>query len=305
MILRNIIRIAMMTVIGLSSCNFNKTKTADQQADSIISNESVKQDLSVYRPTKAKSGSATVFTFAGSANDIKVISDEKAGAFFIETDGKKIPLKDEEKESFTCIEDCRMCNSKVWMIATRSLAGMTNSIMRNTSVFYYDTTQKAFKNVVYCGEAKFNENNVECQDLYIKNPDVECEADFDFASVTTTIGIDGMKKDASDKEIIRFITEMYDGELYNNNDFLEKYCTKALLKQLKAKNEYDDDGYAGWLFRSKVQDGPSDKHSIIKVTPIGNSWYKYSFYDMGNKCTNKVKVIVDGHDIKFDQIVAI
>lgn len=294
----------MMTVIGLSSCNSNKTKTADQQTDSIVSNESIKQDLTVYTPTKAKSGSATVFTFGSSANCMKVVSDEKAEVFFIETGDKKISLKDDKKEAFTCIEDCRMCNGKIWMIASRALTGMINSMMRGTSVLYYDTTKKAFKNVVYCNEAKFNESNVECQDLYIKNPDAEYEADFDFAPVTTSITIDGTKKDANDKDIIRFITEMYDGELYNNMDFLEKHCTNALLKQLKSQNEYDDGGYAGWLFRSKAQDGPSDKHCIIKVTPIGNSWYKYSFYDMGNKGTNKVKVIVDGHNIKFDKIIA-
>ena len=38
------------------------------------------------------------------------------------------------------------------------------------------------------------------------------------------------------------------------------------------------------------------------VKPLGNSWYKYSYYDMGTKAENKVKVIIDGTTIKFDKV---
>ena len=62
------------------------------------------------------------------------------------------------------------------------------------------------------------------------------------------------------------------------------------------------DAYAGWLFRSGAQDGPSDAHKVLRVVSLGNNWYQYTFLDMGIKCTNKVKVIKVGNKLMFDEI---
>lgn len=292
------ITLLLTGMIGSVSCS-NKTKSETQQSDSVAADNQIPAD-SVINPTKSKKGDVTTFSFTNSSDTIKVVSDEKGGTCNINDNGKKTPLNGNE-DTFTSIEDCRMCNGKVWIIATRSAAGMMDAAMRGTCILTYDTAKKSIKTDIYCSEAKFAGQNAEYQETYIKNPDAECEADFDFASLTRSVGLSG-NGTASDNDVIRFIKDMYNGELYGNNDFLEKYCTKALLKHLKSANEYDDGGYATWLFRSDAQDGPSDKHRIINVTPLGNSWYKYTFYDMGVKGTNKVKVVINGSDIKLDKI---
>ena len=69
--------------------------------------------------------------------------------------------------------------------------------------------------------------------------------------------------------------------------------------------EYDPlpNAYAGWLFRSGAQDGPSNAHKVLRVVSLGNNnWYQYTFLDMGVKCTNKVKVIKVGNKLLFDEI---
>ena len=68
--------------------------------------------------------------------------------------------------------------------------------------------------------------------------------------------------------------------------------------------EYDPlpNAYAGWLFRSGAQDGPSNAHKVLRVVSLGNNWYQYTFLDMGIKCTNKVKVIKIGNKLLFDEI---
>ncbi len=94
---------------------------------------------------------------------------------------------------------------------------------------------------------------------------------------------------------------MYDDKLYTESAFLKKYCTPKLLKCLK------DQGYESmelyWpLFASEAEDGSGDKYGIVSVVPLGNGWYKYRFYDMGDLYANKIKVVMDGKDIKFDEV---
>ena len=78
------------------------------------------------------------------------------------------------------------------------------------------------------------------------------------------------------------------------------------MKALKAAYDYEydpqPDAYAGWLFRSGAQDGPSNAHKVLRVVSLGNNWYQYTFLDMGLKCTNKVKVIKVGNKLLFDEI---
>lgn len=113
---------------------------------------------------------------------------------------------------------------------------------------------------------------------------------------------------ANDQLAIQKIKSMYNSSSYNNDSYLAANCTKKLLRKLRANYEYECESgacYASWLFRSGAQDGPSERQEIISVTPLGNSWYRYDFYDMGTKGANKIKVIKQGGKLKFDDVVKI
>ena len=109
-----------------------------------------------------------------------------------------------------------------------------------------------------------------------------------------------------ERAAISLITFMYNTKSFENSAYLKSHCTKKLLKVLKdTYNEEADpqpDAYAGWLFRSGAQDGPSNAHKVLRVVSLGNNWYQYTFLDMGLKCTNKVKVIKVGNKLLFDEI---
>ena len=88
---------------------------------------------------------------------------------------------------------------------------------------------------------------------------------------------------------------MFDAKYYEDEGFIEKYCTKNLKKKLKEEIDVDvegEEGYASWLFRSDAQDGPSDEYKLIKFIPEGNGWYKYDFIDMGVSGSHRIKFIV-------------
>ncbi len=109
-----------------------------------------------------------------------------------------------------------------------------------------------------------------------------------------------------ERAAISLITSMYNTKGFDNSAYLKSHCTKKLLKLLKATYDYEydpqPDAYAGWLFRSGAQDGPSNAHKVLRVVSLGNNWYQYTFLDMGLKCTNKVKVIKVGNKLLFDEI---
>ena len=92
---------------------------------------------------------------------------------------------------------------------------------------------------------------------------------------------------------ISFIEDFYNKEKYIDYDFLRKHCTDQVLKKLRDDYDYDTEepGYAIWQFRSDAQDGPNDRHEIISVTPLEDDWFLYTFYDMGNKGSCKIKVV--------------
>ena len=124
------------------------------------------------------------------------------------------------------------------------------------------------------------------------------------ASVKATPTKNALSKD--ERTAISLITSMYNTKGFDDTAYLKKHCTKKLLKVLKAAydDEYDPlpNAYAGWLFRSGAQDGPSNAHKVLRVVSLGNNWYQYTFLDMGLKCTNKVKVIKVGNKLLFDEI---
>lgn len=95
-----------------------------------------------------------------------------------------------------------------------------------------------------------------------------------------------------DAAIERFFTDVFTERYYEDNGFIEKYCTNKLQKKLMEAYEYDEeDGYATWKFRSDAQDGPSDEYKLTKFVPEGNGWYKYDFIDMGVKGSHRIKFI--------------
>ena len=99
---------------------------------------------------------------------------------------------------------------------------------------------------------------------------------------------------------IAFITDFYNSKKFENEDFLKKYCSAEVLKKLADDYEYEGGGYASWDFRSGYQDGPSNRHEVISVEPLGDNWYQYSFYDMGIKGSHKIRVIQKDEDFVID-----
>ena len=95
-------------------------------------------------------------------------------------------------------------------------------------------------------------------------------------------------------DIEQFITKMYNEKLYEDYDFLQKYCSPMLLKKLQDAYPYDSDdvAYATRLFRSGQQDdrpGSDGKSVMLEVKADGN-WYVYTALDMGWEFTNRIKV---------------
>jgi hypothetical protein len=100
-------------------------------------------------------------------------------------------------------------------------------------------------------------------------------------------------KGVEDEMIEAFFTEVFNKEYYNDEGFIEKYCTDNMKKKLREayEYEYDGEGYAVWLFRSNAQDGEGES-KLTKFTPEGGGWYRYEFDDMGTKGSHRIKFIV-------------
>lgn len=95
-----------------------------------------------------------------------------------------------------------------------------------------------------------------------------------------------------DGAIEDFFTEVFNERYYDDNAFVEKYCTEKLKKKLKEEFDYEgEEGYATWKFRGDAQDGPSEEYKLTKFVSEGNGWYKYDFIDLGNKGSRRIKVI--------------
>lgn len=96
----------------------------------------------------------------------------------------------------------------------------------------------------------------------------------------------------------KFITKMYNENLYEDYDFLREHCSPELLKKLQDAYTYDTDtvAYATWLFRSGQQDEKSSQDNtttLLEVTFNGD-WYTYKALDMGWEFTRRIKLISKG-----------
>lgn len=110
-------------------------------------------------------------------------------------------------------------------------------------------------------------------------------------------------------DIKSFITQMYNNKLYEDYDFLRKYCSSGLLKKLQDAYHYDTDGiaYATWLFRSGQQDskpGADDRTIMLEVKANGD-WFIYTALDMGWKFTNRIKITNKGGEIIIKDVCMI
>ena len=106
-------------------------------------------------------------------------------------------------------------------------------------------------------------------------------------SINTAIADSVAKVEAT----ITFIKDFYNSKKFENESFLNNHCSAQVLKKLINDYEYEGGGYATWDFRSSFQDGPNERHEIISIEPLNDNWYLYTFYDMGNKGSHKIRVI--------------
>lgn len=100
----------------------------------------------------------------------------------------------------------------------------------------------------------------------------------------------------------KFIRDMYENALYENYDFLENHCSPLLLERLHAEYDYDGGGYAVWEFRSGYQDGPDKRNYLTAVSPIGDNWYKYEGFDMGNYFQRFIKLVRKDGKMKIEDL---
>ena len=106
---------------------------------------------------------------------------------------------------------------------------------------------------------------------------------------------------AEDKQIMDFITEMYNESLYVEDAFLEEHCTPRMLQQLRDDYEYDGEGYANWDFRSESNDGFSDGDAVINIEKIDGRYY-YEAKDAGYIFRNILSAFVKDGKVMFDGI---
>lgn len=102
---------------------------------------------------------------------------------------------------------------------------------------------------------------------------------------------------------MEFVRDMYEKVQYEDYGFLEKHCSKNLLKKLSEAYDYDGKGYAVWQFRSGAQDGPSKEHSIIHIEDEGDGWYTYTAIDMGITFRRKIKISHKGRRTMIEDVI--
>ena len=113
------------------------------------------------------------------------------------------------------------------------------------------------------------------------------------------------------KEIVNFITDMYERGRYLDYDFLNQHCTEEMKQFLKNKYDYDGEGYAVWLFRTSSQDSKpgcedqTDATRILSVKAEGDDWYTYKFLDGGWKGENRIKVFFEEGNFWIDGLKSV
>ena len=105
--------------------------------------------------------------------------------------------------------------------------------------------------------------------------------------------------------VIRFVEAFYARYVFGTDDPAEairRHCSPELQRQLHEHYGYDDDGYAVWMFRTGLQDGPENRSEVSAVTPQGEGLYKVNFIDMGTPGSRTLKIIVARGTLIIDAI---
>ena len=106
--------------------------------------------------------------------------------------------------------------------------------------------------------------------------------------------------DGLDSDVEAFITDMYNNGRYDDYDFLRAHCTPSMLKKLADEYDYDDEGYATWLFRTTAQDSAPNPegNGVVSVSRQGD-WYHYQFLDGGWHGENRIKIVKEDGQLKI------
>lgn len=189
--------------------------------------------------------------------------------------------------------DARIYKGKIWLIAYDDVAGR-RAETEGTMFLYFDIATGKPHYVKSCSDASFSGKSISYKEMTLKKRGASRIED-EYGETNRTYNFDDIAKD---EQVAKLVKRMFDEKLFFNDTFIRQHCTKKLAKKIAAA-DCDDPN----VFLSGAQDGPSNKTAIIDVTPMGDSWYKYSFYDMGNNCENKIKVVEEGGEIKLDEVV--
>ena len=111
------------------------------------------------------------------------------------------------------------------------------------------------------------------------------------------------------KNKVEFIKELYNSYVFGSYDLAliaDRFCTDRLRKKLADAYGYDcPDGeqcYAVWMFRSGVQDGPSNECRLTSIINLKNGWYRVRFIDMGVPGYVEIKFVNAGDSFKMDDV---
>lgn len=119
-------------------------------------------------------------------------------------------------------------------------------------------------------------------------------------SLASTVEATQITKAEEEKLVTVFLKDFYEKYVLDiipgSHDFMkiESHFSPKILKKMSEECPYEGGGYALWIFRTGMQDGPSES-KIESITPEGDGWYKVSFSDMGFKSSCRFKAeIRDG-----------
>ena len=96
---------------------------------------------------------------------------------------------------------------------------------------------------------------------------------------------------SQEKKEIALVNDFYEHVL-SIKPMTDKYLEKTLSEEvLNSLWEVDYDAtYSYWRFRTGLQDGPSSVSSVESIEPLGDSWYRVTYSDMGNPGVTDVQV---------------
>lgn len=94
------------------------------------------------------------------------------------------------------------------------------------------------------------------------------------------------------------VKEFYENVVFGTSGdsaYLSQFCTHDFISKLERANDYDCEGYATWLLRSGMQDGPEDDSNVLSVSSGDNNTVVVEYNDLGHISSTTLEMIkVDG-----------